>query len=105
MNWNFGTEAITFSIDQYTDGGTAVEAWCEDGPYATISVNMPDTHLLSKGQFFLKDWSENAPLAQAMIAEGIIEPVNPPMTTQSGFITATAYQFSELGKQYCDTQS
>jgi hypothetical protein len=105
MSWNFNTEAITFRLEQYTYGGTAVEAWCEDGPYATISVNMPDAPLLPEGQFYLKNWSENAPIAQAMIAAGIIEAVNPPVIAHSGLITATAYQFTELGRQYCNTQS
>ena len=99
--WKFGTEAISFSIEQYVSGGTAVEAWCEDGPYATISVNIPDAPALPEGQFYLKDWSENAPIAQAMVAAGIIEAVTPPVSARSGFVTAHAYQFTDLGAQYC----
>lgn len=103
--WNLDTEAIRFSIKQYVDGGgTAVEAWCEDGPYATISVNIPDAAPLPKGQFYLKNWSENEEIAQAMIAEGIIEAVTPPVSARSGFVTANAYRFTELGMRYCVTR-
>lgn len=104
MIWNFGIAIIRFHIRQYREGGTAVEAWCDDGVYATISVNMPDAPILPKGQFYLKDWSENASIAQAMIAEGIIEVVSPPVAAYSGFITAFAHQFTELGMQYCGAQ-
>ena len=100
--WRFDTEAISFRIEQYLSGGTAVEAWCEDGPYATISVNFPDALALPEGQFYLKDWSENAPIAQAMIATGIIEAVTPPVSARSGFVSAQAYRFTDLGAQYCE---
>jgi hypothetical protein len=104
MILKFGAEALTFRIKQYIYGGTAVEAWCEDGVYAMISVNMPDAPQLPKGQFYLKGWSENVPIAQAMIAGGIIKAVIPEVSAYSGFITATAYHFTELGMQYCETQ-
>jgi hypothetical protein len=39
-----------------------------------------------------------------MIADGIIEAVNPPVRAHSRFIVATASQFTELGRQYCDIQ-
>lgn len=104
MHWIFNTKAITFRLKQYTDGGIAVEAWCEDGPYATISVNMPGTPLLPKGLFYLKSWSENTEIAQAMIAEGIIVAATPEVSARSGFVTATAYQFTESGGLYCQTQ-
>ncbi|HLG78510.1 MAG TPA: hypothetical protein VKX46_19005 [Ktedonobacteraceae bacterium] len=54
MTWRFSTEAIYFRIEQYGSGGTAVKAWCSHGPYATISVNLPDAPPLPNGQFYLK---------------------------------------------------
>ncbi len=103
--WNFDAEAIRFRIEHYVDGGgTAVEAWCKDGrPYATISVHIPDAPPLPEGQFYLKNWSENEEVAQAMIAAGLIEAVTPPVAASSGYVTASAYQFTALGRRYCDT--
>lgn len=65
---------------------------------------MPDSPHLPEDQFYLKDWSENAPIAQAMKASGIIEAVNPPVVATSGFVTATAHQFTEPGMRYCGTR-
>jgi hypothetical protein len=99
--WKFGAEAISFSIEQYALGGTAVEAWDEDGPYATISVKIPGAPALPEGHFYLKDWSENEPIARAMFAAGIIEAVTPSVSARSGFVTASAYRFTDFGAQYC----
>lgn len=104
MTWKFGTETITFCTTRYRTGGAAIEAWCFDGCYATIGVNMPDAPQLAEGQFYLKDWSENALIAQAMREEGLIEAVTPPVFAQSGFVCTAAYRFTELGRQYCDMQ-
>lgn len=27
---------------EYVTGGTAIEAWCDEGPYAHISINVPE---------------------------------------------------------------
>jgi len=36
-------------------------------PFATLTVNLPDySHLLEKGEFFIKTWSENEPLIEAL---------------------------------------
>lgn len=65
----------SIETEQYFDGNLAVNAYCPDGDLAArLSVNKPeDAHLLKEGQFFLKDYSENAPLAAALIRAGIIE--------------------------------
>jgi len=36
-----------------------------------------------------------------MIDEGIIAAVTPPVSTRSGYVTAQAYQFTQLGRRYC----
>ena len=109
--WTFrsslGPVQISFTLGQYrTGGGTAVQAWEHEGenvtaPYAAISTNIPDGPSLPAGQFYLKDWSENSEIAQAMRADGLIERVEPQITAYSGFVTACAYQFTEQGKRYC----
>ena len=74
--WTFrsslGPVQISFTLEQYrSGGGRAVQAWEHEGenittPYAVISTNIPDGPRLPAGQFFLKDWSENVEIAQAM---------------------------------------
>ena len=104
--WKFKEDAIRFRFDQYVwSGGTAVEAWSAGESVCIISVNPPGAPRLPENQFYLKTWSENEEIPLAMIGEGIIQEVNPPVTAQSGFATVHAYQFTEQGKMYCDTQS
>lgn len=40
----------------------------EDGmPFATLTVNLPESgFLLGPGEFFVKTWSENAPVVEAL---------------------------------------
>lgn len=104
MPWKFHKEAITFCFLQYAKGGIAVEARCATGVYAIISVNLPDAPPLPKDQFYLKSWSENEQIARSMIAEGIIEVVNPPVRAQLEFVTAEAFRFTEQGMQYCSNK-
>jgi hypothetical protein len=99
--WKFNSNPISFYIEQYVGGGTAVDALCRGELFLGISARMPKTPILPDGQFYLKDWTENEDIAQAMIAEGIIEAVIPSVSASSGFITTRAYQFTDLGKQYC----
>src|SRR5947209_8834344 len=99
--WQFRPHiGISFTLTPYSQGGTSVQAWEIDdeddfgSPYARISVFIDKTPTLPEGQFFLKDWSENQAIAQAMIAEGIIESVQPYVSVQkygsrgSFFVTA-----------------
>ena len=38
----FGTETCTMSASNYgKKGHIALQLWCEDGPFATITVNLP----------------------------------------------------------------
>lgn len=56
----------------YHDGCTAIRAVEADGaPFATLSVHMD--RCLPHGEFFLKDWSENADLAAFLVEEGFIK--------------------------------
>lgn len=98
-SWTFSAHQITFTAEQYAAGKFGVQAWCEDEPYARLSVYMGNIPL-AEGQFFLKDWSENERIADAMITEGLIERVQPPVIVTSGHVVAYAYEFTEHGKQY-----
>jgi hypothetical protein len=72
----FGEETpVHFQFDHYRDNGAlAVALWDEEGPYADVSTNLPESGKLPQDEFFLKDWSENEELANELIKKGIIVP-------------------------------
>lgn len=43
-------------------------------PWATLSVNVIENGHLPDGVFYVKDWSENADIAQTVIDAGLIVP-------------------------------
>jgi hypothetical protein len=80
-------ESLEIVVAEYSVGGVAVQVVDEEGyPFATVSVNLPETKVLPAGAFYVKHWSENAPLVEAMIEQGILEPVDAPVVS-SGFIS------------------
>lgn len=60
-------------------------------PIATASVAMPEPP--PPGSVWIKDWSENEGMAEALIAAGIIAP-EPTAQLASGFVTACAYRLN-----------
>jgi len=79
-------ESLTVEVAEYAAGGTAVVVVDGDGcPFATVSVNLPETANLPAGVFYVKHWSENAPLISAMLERGLLEAVDAPVAS-SGFI-------------------
>lgn len=61
------TAEATAMAGKYADGNICVQVMVHDGdldmemPYGMLSVNIPDmAHVLGKGEFFAKNWSENA---------------------------------------------
>ena len=73
----------------------------DEEPYATVSVNLPESAELPKDEFFLKNWSENEEIAQQLIEKKIIIPTG--KEASSGFIRAMSYKISpeyksELGE-------
>jgi hypothetical protein len=87
-------DEVHFEFDNYSNNDAlAVELVSADGePYATVSVNVPGSEQLPKDEFFLKDWSENEPLAKALVDMGAIIPTG--KRTSSGFIVAKSYKIS-----------
>ncbi len=72
-------------INKYTNGRIRIDFVCsEDGtddtgcpfmrgePVAVLTVNLPDEPL-EEGEFFVKDWSENRPIAAIMSKSGFFE--------------------------------
>jgi hypothetical protein len=71
----FGEETpVRFSFDHYMNGGLFVGLVDEEGPYADVSVNLPESASLPQDEFFLKSWSENEELANELVKKGIILP-------------------------------
>lgn len=58
----------------------------EDGsPVATATVNIPDEEL-TQGCCFIKDWSENEGMLEALVEAGIVEPTG--RRVSIGFVEA-----------------
>lgn len=76
-------------VGKYPTGGAMyVGGFCSDGePALTISVNVPEfNHLLGEGEFFLKNYSENAPGVAKLIAAGVIEINEDKPYVENGFV-------------------
>jgi hypothetical protein len=65
---------VSFSFDHYMNGALFVGLVDEEGPYADVSVNLPESKDLPQNEFFLKSWSENEELANELIKSGMIVP-------------------------------
>lgn len=87
-------DEVFFDFDTYANNDTmAVELVTTMGePYATVSTNLPESEDLPDGEFFLKDWSENEPIAKALIDMGAIIPTG--KSASSGFVTAKSYKIN-----------
>jgi hypothetical protein len=98
------THEVYFEFREYaSNSATAVLALLSANfPYTRVSANIEHAPTLPKGQFYLKDWSDNVAIAKAMIDEKLIEPVEGTTPAYSGFIVAHAYQFTEEGLKYVE---
>jgi hypothetical protein len=89
-------EPLTLRERPYPNRNLAVEAVTAAGePYATLSVNMPPYDKLPDGVFFVKDWSENADIAEALLASGLVVPAEGIADRESGFIVASADRWAD----------
>lgn len=70
----FGEETpVHFQLDHYRNNGALfVELWDDEGPYADVSTNLPESSSLPPDEFFLKSWSENEEIAKELIKSGMI---------------------------------
>jgi hypothetical protein len=63
--------------------------------YARLSVNLPDSPLADPKKFWLKDWSENAPVVRALLDAGAIEYIPQITPVASGFVVIRAARVKE----------
>jgi hypothetical protein len=89
-------ETLYFNLNQYDNNGAlAVELMSPtEGPYAMVSVNLPESAELPKDEFFMKNWSENQELAEQLIEKGIVQPTG--KQASSGFVTAESYKLNPI---------
>jgi hypothetical protein len=66
-------ETLFVRRETYSNGRPALQLLCKDGePYAMATVNLPDK-AQEEGHVFLKGWSENEGIPEALEAAGIVK--------------------------------
>lgn len=81
--WTGEDDVLTLEITEYRKpkGRVALQLWCEDGPYATVSVNLPNEPC-KEGQFFVD--TNNCPWAEAWLEKNDI-------ATDDGYLSFSGY--------------
>ncbi len=86
----FHGKTLTLRVAEYRNGCTALALHAEDGePYAMASVALPARH--PDGCVWVKDYSENVGMKDALVLAGIIAP-EAVVTVRSGFVFISAYR-------------
>lgn len=86
--WIGDETEIWFSKEKYMDGTLAIQAWCEDGPYTTVTVNL--SRRIGKDEAFV-DTNNNAGIDRWLEKNGIAEMTG--QYAQSGFCTYPLMKF------------
>jgi hypothetical protein len=73
-------------VKEYQNGNTWVGITEDGAPYATVSVNLPESDLLPPGEFYMKEWSENAPITEILKKLELVQGTNR-VPAESGFVT------------------
>lgn len=80
-------------VGKYRNGQTVITLEDDEGwyaaTYATASVALPTPH--PEGCVWVKDYSENEGMVDALVAGGVIAP-EPVMTVRSGYVQVSAYR-------------
>lgn len=97
----FKGTGLAVEVDSYSDNGATairfVDPWTGE-PYLTATTNLTESAGLTPWQFFLKEWSENVGVGQALAAHihrvGSVTPVS------SGFVRCICYEVNEDSPLY-----
>lgn len=81
--FNYAGEELTLKYYHYTIGRVCIKVEAIDGPYCTLTVNMPEVHL-NEGEVLIKDWAENAEIVAFLVEQGFITPTG--REVSSGFV-------------------
>ena len=77
----------------YDTGRPALSLIDGDGaPYARLTVNLPDAPDLPEGNYYVKTWSENAEVARAVLASGLM--LDTGQRVPTGFVEAAVWNLS-----------
>lgn len=69
------------------NGALALRAVCEtDEPFAILTVNLPESGMLSRNKCFFKTWSENEGFKEELEKAGLIKDTG--QWARTGFVTA-----------------
>lgn len=93
---------VTLVTDTYVGGTLAVRCIGAGGePWATLSVNLPESKDLPPGHFMGKNWSENADIFAAALAAGVIEAANPFIypPAHAGYAQANVYMLKGVATE------
>lgn len=72
-------------------------------PIATASVNMADVETAYPDEIFIKEYSENEGMTEALIGAGVINP-DPVQTVRTGFVIVKSYKLTEEAYEYLTTK-
>jgi hypothetical protein len=76
----------------YQDGSRAIHARLIDGePYACLTVCIPGTALMA-GEFLIKTWGENEPIARAALRSGLF--VDTGLRVGTGYVEASIWRLA-----------
>ena len=81
----YGAAGIA-SFTEYAYGGTAITVASEDGEPLYRATVFMDGHVLPPDEVWIKDWSENEGVADALVKAGIVTLTG--RTLQAGYATA-----------------
>jgi len=72
---NFRGEECHVRLGHYNNGRLAITLITETGePMAVATVNLPDEDIMYDSHVFIKDWSENEGMLDALVRSGVISP-------------------------------
>ena len=94
-SFTFESEELVLEQEKfYQDNTPAIQIYCEDGsPFATLTVCILDKRglgILPPNHFIVKTWSENAPVAHALLEQGIFEDTG--IRIPTGFVEAEVWK-------------
>ena len=88
----YGSTDVTIETANYANNGNlAIQLWCEDGPFATLTVNLDKK---CKPNCAFVD-TNNCPWAEDFLQEnGIVKPDPRDIYGMSGYCTYPLYEFA-----------
>jgi len=97
---------VALQLGEYANKAKAVICVFEDGDSSKLSSNVPErAHKLNVEEFFLKDWSENKEMADALDDAGVILPTGDSVHTAWVEAHVTVLNYDKLEKQDADSEA